>query len=675
MKEKLKFLTKENYTFLIAIPALASLVLFFYEKILGTIGFILCLVLYFYIKKIDEDRTDFFQEYVDEMDYSFDEITKNVVFQMPFPIVILEDGKVIKWHNSNFKGLFEAKNLIGKNINNFIADFSDIDFEENTSRSKKVNIYDKTYEFYYSTIDRDKYDEKLTFIYGIDNSQDERVKKIFKDRRLVVLSMYIDNYDDLRQSTKASFRSSLTGEIDRIIMNYFEKYGAIVRKYENDRYMVMVHYTDYQKIYENKFQILDLVREVDRGNSIQPTLSIGVGLAGKNPLDVYEDSRISIDIALSRGGDQVVIKEGETYEYLGGKSKATEKTSKVRSRVISQALKRMIQSSSKVFVMGHNNPDMDAFGSALGIYEVVKKSQKDCYFLLNEVNKPIENIYNRTVENLEGFREDVISEIKALELMDQSSLVIVTDNHRKNSTEAPSLLDKTDQIVVIDHHRRGNDYIRNATISYIEPYASSASELVTEILYYYDESFKARVPVAEALLAGLTVDTKNFVYQTGVRTFESASILKRWGADSIIIKRMFKDDFEIVKYKSEVIADSIVVNDFIAVGHFNREMDGSTLIASQAADDLLNIKGVKASFVLTRSNDKIHISGRSLGDISVQLILERIGGGGHLTAAATQLNMSIKEAELMLKKAIDEYLKEEMTDDEGNSNWRYKKNR
>ena len=668
MKEKLKFLTKENYTFLIAIPALASLVLFFYEKILGTIGFILCLVLYFYIKKIDEDRTDFFQEYVDEMDYSFDEITKNVVFQMPFPIVILEDGKVIKWHNSNFKDLFEAKNLIGKNINNFIADFSDIDFEENTSRSKKVNIYDKTYEFYYSTIDRDKYDEKLTFIYGIDNSQDERVKKIFKDRRLVVLSMYIDNYDDLRQSTKASFRSSLTGEIDRIIMNYFEKYGAIVRKYENDRYMVMVHYTDYQKIYENKFQILDLVREVDRGNSIQPTLSIGVGLAGKNPLDVYEDSRISIDIALSRGGDQVVIKEGDTYEYLGGKSKATEKTSKVRSRVISQALKRMIQSSSKVFVMGHNNPDMDAFGSALGIYEVVKKSQKDCYFLLNEVNKPIENIYNRTVENLEGFREDVISEIKALELMDQSSLVIVTDNHRKNSTEAPSLLDKTDQIVVIDHHRRGNDYIRNATISYIEPYASSASELVTEILYYYDESFKARVPVAEALLAGLTVDTKNFVYQTGVRTFEAASILKRWGADSIIIKRMFKDDFEIVKYKSEVIADSIVVNDFIAVGHFNREMDGSTLIASQAADDLLNIKGVKASFVLTRSNDKIHISGRSLGDISVQLILERIGGGGHLTAAATQLNMSIEEAELMLKKAIDEYLKEEMTDDEGNSN-------
>ncbi|MDD7765713.1 MULTISPECIES: DHH family phosphoesterase [Anaerococcus] len=668
MKEKLRYFTKENYIFILILPLIISIILFFYEKIFATIGLILVVLLYFYIKKIDDNNEDFFQAYIDELDYSFDEITKNVVFQMPFPIVILEDGKTIKWHNSNFKELFEAKNLIGKSVNNFITDFSQIDFSKQSTDPITVDIYDKVYEFYYSIIKREKFDDELTFVYGIDNTSDENIKKIFKDRRLVVLTMYIDNFDDLRQSTKASDRSSLTGEIDRIIMNYFEKFGAMVRKYENDRYMVMIHYDDYKKIYDSKFKILDLVREVKKGNSIQPTLSVGVGLSGSKPIDIYEESRISIDIALSRGGDQVVIKEGDNYEYFGGKSKATEKISKVRSRVISQALKRMVETSSKVFVMGHNNPDMDSFGSALGIYEGIKSIGKECYFVLNEVNKPIENIYNRTVEDLEGFRENVVTEIKALELMDQGSLVIVTDNHRKNSTEAPSLIDKTEQIVIIDHHRRGNDYIRNATISYIEPYASSASELVTEILNYFDESFKARVPVAEALLAGLTVDTKNFVYQTGVRTFEAASILKRWGADSIIIKRMFKDDFEIVKYKSEVIADSTVVNDFIAIGHFNREMDGSTLIASQAADDLLNIKGVKASFVLTRSNDKIHISGRSLGDISVQLILERIGGGGHLTSAATQLDMSIEEAEIMLKKAIKEYLEEEVEKNEDNIN-------
>ncbi|MBS6921125.1 DHH family phosphoesterase [Anaerococcus vaginalis] len=668
MKDRLRYFTKENYIFILILPLIISLILFFYEKIFATIGLIFVVLLYFYIKKIDDNNEDFFQAYIDELDYSFDEITKNVVFQMPFPIVILEDGKTIKWHNSNFKELFEAKNLIGKSVNNFITDFSQIDFSKQSTDPITVDIYDKVYEFYYSTIKREKFDDELTFVYGIDNTADENIKKIFKDRRLVVLTMYIDNFDDLRQSTKASDRSSLTGEIDRIIMNYFEKFGAMVRKYENDRYMVMIHYDDYKKIYDSKFKILDLVREVKKGNSIQPTLSVGVGLSGSKPIDIYEESRISIDIALSRGGDQVVIKEGDNYEYFGGKSKATEKISKVRSRVISQALKRMVETSSKVFVMGHNNPDMDSFGSALGIYEGIKSIGKECYFVLNEVNKPIENIYNRTVEDLEGFRENVVTEIKALELMDQGSLVIVTDNHRKNSTEAPSLIDRTEQIVIIDHHRRGNDYIRNATISYIEPYASSASELVTEILNYFDESFKARVPVAEALLAGLTVDTKNFVYQTGVRTFEAASILKRWGADSIIIKRMFKDDFEIVKYKSEVIADSTVVNDFIAIGHFNREMDGSTLIASQAADDLLNIKGVKASFVLTRSNDKIHISGRSLGDISVQLILERIGGGGHLTSAATQLDMSIEEAEIMLKKAIKEYLEEEVEKNEDNIN-------
>ena len=276
-------------------------------------------------------------------------------------------------------------------------------------------------------------------------------------------------------------------------------------------------------------------------------------------------------------------------------------------------------------------------------------------------------MYSSATSSLEELSEHILTEDQALARIKPSSLVVVCDNHRKHSTEAPSIIEKTDQIFIIDHHRRGNDYIKKATISYIEPYASSASELVTEILNYLDEDFKARTSIAESLLAGITVDTKNFVYQTGVRTFEAASVLKRWGADTVYIKRMFKDDFEIIKYKSEVIADSSIVNDMIAIAHFNRDIDGSTLIASQAADDLLNIKGVKASFVLTKANNKIHISGRSLGDLSVQLILERIGGGGHLTAAATQLDMSMENAEKMLKKAIIEYLREE-EEDESNTN-------
>ena len=431
--------------------------------------------------------------------------------------------------------------------------------------------------------------------------------------------------------------------------------------------MILSEYQDYVEIHDDKFSILDKVRDINEGNALPPTLSIGVGIAGAKPSEIYSDSRDAINIALSRGGDQTVVKLEDNYEYFGGKTKAIEKTSKVRSRVISQALKRMMQTSSDIYIMGHNNPDMDSFGSSLGVYEGARTLDKEAYIILNEVTKPIENMYARATEELEELKNHILTEEEALKKISQASLVIVTDNHRKNSTEGPGLLDKTDNIFIIDHHRRGKDYIKKATISYIEPYASSASELVTEILSYLEEDFKARTAVAESLLAGITADTKNFVYQTGVRTFEAASVLKRWGADSVYIKRMFKDDFEIVKYKSEVIADSFIVNDFIAVAHFNREIDGSTLIASQAADDLLNIKGVLASFVLTRANNKIHISGRSLGDISVQLILERIGGGGHLTAAATQLDMSMENAEKMLRKAIIEYIREE-EENESNTN-------
>lgn len=659
VEEKNRLFKKENYLVILILPLLISLGLIIYNLVLGALAFILCLGLYFYLNSLNKKADNYLQNYLDDLDYSFDAITKNVVFSMPFPVVILEEDKKIKWHNTNFKTIFDKDILVGRKITDLITKFQDIELDEDTHQPISIDIGEENYEFYFSKIESSE-GEILYFFYGVNNTADEYVRKLFKDKSVVAFSLYVDNYEDVKNSTEVAKRTEVLGEIDRIILQYFQSLNAIVRRYENDKYIVIMERRDYEKIYEKKFPILDSVRKVDKGNNIRPTLSIGVGFAGENLFEIYEDSRMAIDIALSRGGDQAVIKLEDNYEFFGGKSRATEKTSKVRSRVISHALRRLIESSNDIYVMGHNNPDMDSFGSALGIYDGVKSIGRDSYFILNGVNKSIENIYNRTVELLPEFKDHVLTEEEALERITPSSLIIVTDNHRKNSTEAPKLLDKTDQIVIIDHHRRGKDYIKNATISYIEPYASSASELVTEMLNYFDEDFKARSPVAEALLAGITVDTKNFVYQTGVRTFEAASILKRWGADSIIIKRMFKDDFEIVRYKSEVISEAIIFDNDVAIGHFNRDIDGSTLIASQAADDLLNIKGVKASFVLTYSNEKIHISGRSLGDISVQLILERIGGGGHLTSAATQLDMSMEDAENMLKKAIKEYIMEEI---------------
>ncbi len=658
----------EYIVYVMILPVLTSILLFYYNQMLGAIAILSCGLLYFYLQKQLDYNEKAIQRYVDEVDLSFDSITKNLVFEMPFPIAVLNNGRDIKWHNGYFRNLFPQEDLVGVDIRNLAADFKDIDFtDKQVVQPINIPIDGKIMQFYFTSVFNEGLKTTETFLYGLDNTYDESIKQLFKDKRLVFFTVFLDNYEDLRNSTDSLNRPQVLGSIDRTITEYFKRYNGVVRKYENDRFMVVMEYQQYKKIHDNKFSILDDVRDIDFGNTINPTLSIGVGISGANPNEIYDDSRVAIDIALSRGGDQAVVKLEDNCEYFGGKSKATEKTSKVKSRVISGALKRMINSSSDVYIMGHNNPDMDSFGSSLGVYEGVNFLGKDAYIVLNEVPRQIENMYSSATSSLEELSEHILTEDQALARIKPSSLVVVCDNHRKHSTEAPSLIEKTDQIFIIDHHRRGNDYIKKATISYIEPYASSASELVTEILNYLDEDFKARTSIAESLLAGITVDTKNFVYQTGVRTFEAASILKRWGADTVYIKRMFKDDFEIIKYKSEVIADSSIVNDMMAIAHFNRDIDGSTLIASQAADDLLNIKGVKASFVLTKANNKIHISGRSLGDLSVQLILERIGGGGHLTAAATQLDMSMENAENMLKKAIIEYLREE-EEDESNTN-------
>lgn len=655
-----KAISDGNIIWALALPIAIALILSYYNPVFGILSLVLCLVLYLFLRKIEQNNQRALQSYVDDVDLSFDSITKNMVFEMPFPIVVLDNDKKIKWHNTFFRELFPQEDLIGVSLADIIDQFADIDIDDpDLIQPININIDDKILQFYLSNVEIDETKTVETFIYGIDNTYDESIKQLFKDKRLVFFTVLIDNYEDLRNSTDSVNRPQVLGAVDRAITEYFKSHNSIVRKYENDRFMITSEFRDYKDIHDEKFSILDIVRDIDEGNEINPTLSIGVGISGANPTEIYNDSRAAIDIALSRGGDQAVVKLEDNYEYFGGKSKATEKTSKVKSRVISGALKRMIDAASDVYIMGHQNPDMDSFGSSLGVYEGVRHLGKDAYIVLNEIPRQIENMYTRAITSLEEIQNFIITEEEALAQIRSSSMIVVVDNHRKNSTEAPALLDRSDQIFVIDHHRRGNDYLKKAAVAYIEPYASSASELVTEVLHYLDEDFKARTPIAESLLAGITVDTKNFVYQTGVRTFEAASILKRWGADSVYIKRMFKDDFEIVKYKSEVIASADIVNDMIAIGWFNRDIDGSILIASQAADDLLNIKGVAASFVLTRANNKIHISGRSLGDISVQLILERIGGGGHLTAAATQLDMSMEDAENMLNKAITEYLREE----------------
>ncbi|MCI5839216.1 MAG: DHH family phosphoesterase [Peptoniphilaceae bacterium] len=647
---------KEIMALIMSLPILLSLIFIFFNIYICILGFVLSAFLYSFLRYLNKKIS---REYLDlskEIDFTTNNVAKSVIFKMPFPIVLLNNKKNIKWYNTEFKDLFITGENVD-NINKIIPQLGETNFIGQTN-IEPINVKkgDKYFSFYYHNVDGE---EKTTFLYGIDNTKNEQVKKAFEEKRMVVMTIYVDNYDDLRINTPERVRPIVFAEIERVITKEVEKNFGILRKYENDKYIAIFNYIDYKKMHDDKFSILDHVRNIDKGNKLSPTLSIGVGIIGKNPYELYEDSKLGVDIALSRGGDQTVVKYGEVMEYFGGKSKATEKTSKVKSRVNSHAIRRLIDQASEVFIMGHENPDMDSIGSCLGIYEGALSRNKKAYIVLNEIGEPIKNLYTRSINGLKELKSNIKTGKEALEIIKPTSLVIICDNHRKNSAEAQYLLDKTEKIVIIDHHRRGKDYIKNALISYIEPYASSASELVTEILTYFDENFTARKEVAEALLAGITVDTKNFYYQTGVRTFEAASQLKRWGADSLAIKQMFKDDFQIVKYKSEVIANAQTYMNQFAISHFDREIDGSTLIASQAADDLLGIEGIKASFVLTKINKKIHISARSLGDVSVQLIMERLGGGGHLTSAASQLDMDIDKSTEILKKAIKEYFEEE----------------
>ena len=418
-----------------------------------------------------------------------------------------------------------------------------------------------------------------------------------------------------------------------------------------------------QKVKDDKFSIFDKLKAIKISGNIKPTLSVGVGIGGKNPFERYKESQTALDMALGRGGAQVVFKNGEELEFYGGKNSKGVERNKVKARVISQALEKMIKESSEVFVMGHKNPDMDCFGAGLGVMAICKELKKDCYMVLEDVPVTIKNVYDRIRVGEPSYINMMISPEKAYDICKDTSLVILVDNSRKLSTEAPYLLDVTSKIVVIDHHRMGKDFVENPMLTYLEPYASSACELVTEIIYYMFEKVDVNKLVAEALLAGIVVDTKNFYYQTGVRTFEMASYLKRFGADSIAVKHLFKDNFNTIKLKSNVLSNAISYRNYICIGVFPEELEESMLIAAQSADDLLGVLDIECSFVLTIVSGQIHISGRSLGKISVQLILEKLGGGGHYTSAGARLNCSMEEAIEKLKRAIDEYLMEENIDE------------
>lgn len=479
----------------------------------------------------------------------------------------------------------------------------------------------------------------------------ETLREEYTNERVCVARVNIDNYDEMKANTSPDMRMTISSEADKIIRKWAGKIGGSIVNMSRSEYIIYFEYRHVDEMIRNKFSILDEVRNIETQADFPMSLSIGVGIGGESIIETRDYADGALDLALGRGGDQAVVRRVNKIEYYGGKLQTVEKGNKGKSRVVAHALSRLIDQADRVMIMGHRNPDMDAFGAALGMFRVCMMNGKNSSIVIDEVNDSLQTIYKQAKER--GIYT-FLTHDRAKELIDENTLLIVLDTHRPSFVECKDLLDCTDRIVVIDHHRRAVDAISNPVLSYIESYASSTAELVTEILQYTGNKRDLDKLEAEALLAGMTVDTNRFAVKTGVRTFEAAAWLRRAGADTTEVKRLFQSDLDDFKTRSRGLSSAHIGEDGIATSicpGYNQE---AQIINSQVADELLNVRGVKASFVAGRDETgQTVVSARSLGDVNVQLIMEKLGGGGHLTTAGAQVEMSPEEVLTMVRNILD----------------------
>lgn len=507
-------------------------------------------------------------------------------------------------------------------------------------------------------IDNDK--SYLTAVYFFDETKLNHYIQQNEDQRMVVAQIYIDNYDEALESIEDVKRSLLVALIDRKVNAYFSNVDALVRKTEKDKYFVVFRHEYLQTLKEDKFSILEDVKTVKVGNTMAVTLSIGIGDTAATYSQNNEYSRMAIDLALGRGGDQVVLREGEKVTYFGGKAQQVERNTRVKARVKAHALRSIIESKERVIVMGHQISDMDSFGAAIGIYCAARTLDKKVQIVLNTVSSTLRPFLECFTEEIGYAPDTFLTREQAIEVCTPNTVVMVVDTNRPANTECPEILKMTKNIVVFDHHRQTNDVIENPVLSYIEPYASSSCEMVAEVLQYFTEKIKLAPPEADSIYAGILIDTNNFMAKTGVRTFEAAAYLKRCGAEVTRVRKMLRNDMSDYKARAEVVRHAEVYRDAFAMSVCPTEnIESPTIVGAQAANELLNITGIKASFVLTDYNGKVYISSRSIDEINVQLIMEALGGGGHLTIAGAQLeHYSVTEVKHMLQQTIDKMIEE-----------------
>ena len=664
---------KDNYKISDFLPYLifgiaVVIILIILKPILGLISIIAFAYIFYLSYSKIKNKNEETIKHIENLNENFDSLTKEAIFDMPFPLVVTDEKAKILWYNTPFINLFNEKSVLDRDLENLVKDIdiSNI-IGRNGANTLPIEINKRSFSVYTNVVE-DKSENKegrSVLLYFVDNTAYKNLKDKYTSQYPIIAKIEVDNFSEAVSSAPSEIRPLLIAEIDSTISQYFEEYDSLVRKVDEDLYLVVMTYRSLNSIKDKKFDILDDLRDLNKGNSIPITLSIGVSSFGLNFKDAYLEADSSLDLALGRGGDQAVVKVDDNYAFFGGKSKAVEKRNKVKARVIGEALKQLIDRSENVYIMGHQNPDMDAIGAAIGCLRATLNRNKEGFIVLEKSNPSIDNLIERMKEEEPELYAKVISRETAMNTIKHSSLIILVDNHKPSFTEYPDLLKATGQIVVIDHHRRGKEFVENPVLTYVEPYASSTCELITEMLTYMSDDLNLTHFEADALMSGIVVDTKNFSFQTGVRTFEAASVLKRAGANMLKVKALFQDDFDTMLYRADVIHNTKIIHDNIAVSRFEKAAKNSVLVAAQAADALLDINGIDASFVLTINDGKTHISGRSRGEVvSVQLILEKIGGGGHLNMAGAQVDTEdLGEAEKILIEAIDEYLEENKSEE------------
>ncbi|MGL4760094.1 MAG: DHH family phosphoesterase [Sarcina sp.] len=578
---------------------------------------------------------------------------ENNILDSVYPAAIIDSSGKLFWFNKVFRELYPDNDL--KN-NRIIAVVRGININKvlacDRMISQKISINNIKYDVYGKSIVTEAGEE-----YCLVNFTD--VSKSHDEQKQCVLLVEIDNLKELDAYIDKDEKPILLAEIQKRVMKYASTVGAMVKKYDYDKYILTMLDLEIEKAIENKFCILEITRDLSR--TIDLTLSVGIGRGGETPYENQELATRAIDLALGRGGDQLVIKTKDDTKIYGGNSSALEKRNKVRARVIGHALRDLIYESDRVFIVGHKNPDMDCFGSALGMASTVKTLGVKCNIILNDDTNSI-NAFLQTVKSKDEYKDLIVDEAYASNKINEKTLIIVTDVYSESYVANIDLLNKCDRVVIIDHHRKSMDYIKNSILTYLEVYASSTSELVTELIQYMLDRPSLSITEAEGLLAGIFMDTKNFTFKTGVRTFEAAAFLRKMGADTTEVKKIFNNDLESYLARFEVIK-SAEVSGGIAIAVCPESL-AEVVYAAQGADELINIVGIECSFVFVKVKNKLYLSGRSIGDINVQVILEALGGGGHRTMAGTQFaNISLEEAKNRLKKALDEYLKNREVDE------------